>query len=591
MSWIRGPRSALTDYLASQNVSASQIRADNQARRAAAATGTQDEDVEDSEGEEEEVAASTTASIAARQALDRKRKNEAATIKKIKNSRAFKRRKRNDDDADELALAMFNEGEMAPVPGQMENCEHCQKRFTVTAYSRAGPGGDLLCPKCSSKLVEEEKATKKKGKKNAATGPVGRGRREIQSQLLDGQIGVKNLMALCVETLAKNISLANDLGDLPAPAIDRVARQLAKCRLLDSYTLELFVQPQAEKISLYDAAKLGSDDFIRIFQICSNLKDLKLRNAIQFKDNVMEYLIGRHIALDSLHLHGANLVSDASWKKYLKKRGKSLKDLRVAFTDRHFGDKIVKFLKLYCPSLTRLKICHNQQVSDKGVKHIANLQNLEHLSLQLVKETSAESYAEVIRGIGSKLNTFSIRMVPGADDSLLVELHKHCASLTKLRITHSNLMTDAGFVWLFEDWKNKPLLFIDLQLCRHLDAERPRRNLDDVGLCSNGFRALMQHSGKRLIKLNVHGCRHISREAFEEVFSVDKVYPDLLELEISFCEEVTDFIVGSIFRSCPKLKMMNVFGCMKVKEVRVPKGKILVGVPTALGMVIEGTED
>jgi DNA repair protein RAD7 len=36
---------------------------------------------------------------------------------------------------------------------------------------------------------------------------------------------------------------------------------------------------------------------------------------------------------------------------------------------------------------------------------------------------------------------------------------------------------------------------------------------------------------------------------------------------------------------------LKVFGNFGVKEVKVPKGKILIGVPNALGMQIEGTEE
>ena len=152
-------------------------------------------------------------------------------------------------------------------------------------------------------------------------------------------------------------------------------------------------------------------------------------------------------------------------------------------------------------------------------------------------------------------------------------------------------MTDAGFVRLFTDWENKPLTTIDLEKCRYVNAVEPKENPNAIGLCSEGFRALMKHSGQHLKYLNVHACRHISQEAFEEVFSLDKLYPELLKLEISFCPHVTDLIIGCIFRTCPNLKELNVFGCMSVKGVVVPRGKILVGVPNAMGMVIEGEGD
>ncbi|KAI0112635.1 RNI-like protein [Hypoxylon sp. NC0597] len=600
---IRGPQSALTDYLASQNISATRIRAEHEARRAAAASeaansatttqGAQEEDGQDGQDGQGEEAGPSSA-VTAHQTLERKRKAQAEAIEKIKKSKAFKRRKqvRNPPEDDDLALALFEEAASKSVPGQIENCEECGKRFTVTAYTRAGPKGGLLCPQCASKLVNEEKAAKnnKNGKK-AAAGPASRGRRKMQSCLLDGHIGVKSLVTLCVETLAKNIHLADSLGDLPPIALDRIARQLSKRRLLDPKTLQLFLQPQTEDIALYDAARIGQDDYIKMFGVCSKLKNLKVRSAIQFRDKVMEYLIGRNLALESISLSGANLLTKDSWKKFLEAKGKALKGLRVYFTDRYFDDELVGSLKDWCPDLVTLKICHNQQVSDKGVEQIAHLDNLERLGLHLVTPTSTMPYVHIIEKIGKNLRTFSVRTVSNVDDRLLDALHDHCTHLTKLRITDSEVMTDAGFARLFKEWKNRSLTCLDLEKCRHIDSAKPRDNPHMVGLCSNGFKALMAHSGKSLQKLNLHACRHISQEAFEEVFSPVNIYPNLVDLELSFCEEVTDFIVGSIFRCCPKLWRLNVFGCMKLKEVRVPKGKILVGMPNAIGMVIEGTED
>ncbi|KAI1414592.1 RNI-like protein [Hypoxylon sp. FL1857] len=599
---IRGPRSALTDYLASQNISASRIRADNEARRrdaaanaAATSATTADATAEDGQevdsDDEEQVRKAGVAAI--RQAIEEQRKRkQAEAIDKIKKSKAFKRRKRNheDSDDDDLARALFEEGPSAPVPGQMVNCEECKKRFTVTAYTRAAPEGGLLCPKCAIKLADDEKDTKKKGRKKATAKPA-RSRRQIQSRLLDGQIGVKSLMTLCVETLANNISLADSFGDLAPIAINRIARQLSKRRLLNPKTLQLFLQPDAESITLYDAARIGQEDYKQVFGVCSKLKHLKVRNGIQFQNAVMEYLIGRNLALQSIYLSGANLLAEDCWMKFLKAKGKALKSLRVYFTDKHFGDELVGSLKDYCPDLVTLKICHNQQVSGEGVEHIAHLENLERLGLHLVTPTSTMPYVRVIESIGKNLRMFSLRMVPEVDDRLLHALHDNCTNLTKLRITGSEVMTDAGFARLFRGWKNRPLTFIDLEKCCHVDSANPHKNTHMVGLCSNAFTAIMAHSGIALRHLNLHACRHISREAFEKAFSVDKVYPNLTDLELSFCDELTDFIVGSIFRCCPKLWRLNVFGCMKLREVRVPKGKILVGMPNAIGMVIEGTDD
>ncbi|GFP55553.1 DNA repair protein rhp7 [Trichoderma asperellum] len=548
----------------SHNISAAQIRAEADRRREQAGeTGETEETAEAGEAEatEEnevaetvEVSVTVEASSSGRGARSRNAAAEkkAKALDKIKASKAFKKRKKGAEDDeydDEIAQAIFEE-RSAPLPGQMENCEICGKRFTVTPYSVAGPDGGLLCAPCGREIAKEREGQPKK-KARKQTGGVG-SRRTIQSRMLDGDVGTKSLATLCVQTLAKNVELAESLGDLPEHLIDKIARIFSKRRLLKPDTLPLFTQPTTEVLHIYDGAKLGHQEFISIFQVASNLKKFKVRCAVQFKDEVMDYLLSRDILLESFYLHGANLLSEDKWHEFLAAKGKSLKELQVYFTDRHFGDETLGLLKEYCPDLTRLKVCHNQKVTDQ--------------------DSSAEALRTCITQIGKDLRTLSFKIVPDADDSVLEAIHNTCRSLSKLRITESESMTDKGFAKLFTDWENPPLDFLDLQKCRQLDAAHPRENPDGIGLCSEGFKALMNHSGHTLKNLNVHACRHISREAFEEVFDGKKQYPELRKLEISFCEEVTDFILGCIFRACPNIKEVNVFGCMKVKEGMITEG-------------------
>ncbi|KAM5344830.1 hypothetical protein ACJ41O_010692 [Fusarium nematophilum] len=589
-------QSALTDFLASHNISAAQIREDAEARRRQAATeNAENDEIANDESSAAPAQSTTSRRRSGRNAADDKRKREEEKqLQKIKESKAFKKRKKNadysDDDDDEIARAIFEE-RSAPLPGQMENCEICEKRFTVTPYSVAGPNGGLLCAPCGREIAKERQGQpKKKPKKQAGAGGVGR-RRAIQSRMLDGDVGTKSLATLCVQTLAKNVDLADSLGDLPAHLIDKIARMFSKRRLLKPETLPLFVQPSTEIVHIYDGANLGEQDFISIFQVAPQLRHLKIRCGIQFKDDVMDYMLSRDIALESFYLHGANLLSEEKWHEFLQAKGQTLKGLQVYYTDKHFGNDSVALLRENCPNLKRLKIENNQMVSDEGVKAIGELSGLAHVGLQLQSRTSTDAYTHLISKIGGSLQTLSLKIVPDLDDGVLRAINQHCRSLTKLRITDSEFMTDSGFVELFTDWTNPPLHCVDFQKCRQLDASKPRDNPGDVGLCSNGFKALMAHSGQKLQYLNVHACRHISLEAFEEVFHKDAHYPELKELEISFCEEVTDFVLGSIFRACPSIREVNVFGCMKVKEVRVPRGVILIGVPNAQGMIVEGSDD
>ncbi|KAG6136305.1 hypothetical protein E4U35_003662 [Claviceps purpurea] len=525
-------------------------------------------------------------------ASKRKKKVEE-TSEKTKSGKASKKRKKkadssDDDDMDDVVNAIL-EARNTPLPGQMENCAKCGKRFTVTPYSVAGPEGGLLCAPCGREAAKERQGVSQKKKPRKQTGGVG-SRRSIQSRILDGDVGTKSLATLCVQTLAKNVDMAESLGDLPEHLIDKIARIFSKRRLLRPETLPLFAQPTTESIKIYDGANLGSQEYKSIFQIAPNLRRFKARSAIQFKDEVMDYVLSRDIALEEFYLHGANLLSEEKWHEFFEKKGKSLKSVQVYYTDKHFGDETITAMATHCPHLSRLKIENNQKLTAQGVESIGALSALEHLGLQLHNDLNPEVLESVINKIGPNLKTLSLKIVPHTDDPVLEAIHKSCRSLQKLRITESETMTDQGFASLFTDWANPPLHTVDLQKCRHLDAAHPRNNVDNVGLCSEGFKALMAHSGSQLVHVNVHACRHISQQAFEQVFHEKAVYPELKTLEISFCEQVTDYVLGCIFRSCPKIKEVNVFGCMKVKSVRVPRGTILVGVPNAQGMITEGED-
>ena len=195
----RRSQSALTDFLASHNISAQQIHIEHQRRlreaqeQAAQPPGNeQDEDKEDVDGDENEE------TIEERK--KRKRKEEKA-LAKIKQSKEFKRKKsehkRNysDDESDD-AIARSMLAKAQPLPGQLENCEICEKRFTVTPYSKTGPNGGLLCNKCSKELANEEKKNQPKKRR----GPPKGKRRQTESDRMMGNVkpGSKSLLETCV---------------------------------------------------------------------------------------------------------------------------------------------------------------------------------------------------------------------------------------------------------------------------------------------------------------------------------------------------------------------------------------------------------
>ena len=204
---IRGPQSALTDFLAANNISAVQISADYERRQAEtrqreaqAAAAREEESIKDEENEENDDELDNSIDI-----IVNKKKRKRQYEKQFSNINAGKKagkdvkgkKKGKVDESDEENAGWDMYKKRKPLPGQLANCEECEKRFTVTPYSKTGQNGGLLCTKCS----KEQEAIKKKDDKAKKLSKGREKRRQVQSKLLDGivQIGARSLQELCIK--------------------------------------------------------------------------------------------------------------------------------------------------------------------------------------------------------------------------------------------------------------------------------------------------------------------------------------------------------------------------------------------------------
>ncbi|KAL5116010.1 UV-damaged DNA-binding protein rad7 [Pleosporales sp. CAS-2024a] len=589
---IRGPHSALTDFLAANNISAQEIR-DSYLQRVQQAERVAAEAADNGEGPsnnaEEDVQAESSAMAAERSKKKRKRDQDEAIakIKKGKEAKkkASKKKKKgsDDDDSDFSDIMDVYKKKAPPLPGQLKHCELCNKRFTVTPYSKAGPEGDLLCTPCGKEMQKEAKAQEK-----AKKPVVRKGRRKLESNRLDGITvrGPKTLQQLCIEMLAKHSEDIDELGEMPEGIMNRISEIFSKKRAMNSTTMKLFLQPDMHTVAIHEAAYLETEDYDQIFAVCPNVKKLSLRNCCQFKDSNIDYMMEKAKHLEEIQLLGANLVSNDKWIELFIARGKDLKSLKVEWLDAAFDDQAVEALSTFCPNLERLKIERCKRLGEDSIDAIARMEHLQHLSLRFYTEIPHEKLINLIKSVGENLRTLCLEHFLDASsdptDDILDTIHNTCSKLQKLRFTENNECSDAGYVNLFRNWNNVPLQYADINSTRDMDNTNPDGPEDEpVGLASNGFRELMAHSGTRLEFLDISSCRHISHEAFAEVFDGRKQYPYMREVNVSFCPVVDTEVIAGIFRSCPQLKKVVTFGCFQVADVVVPKGIVLIGAPKA----------
>ena len=314
---------------------------------------------------------------------------------------------------------------------------------------------------------------------------------------------------------------------------------------------------------------------------------LTLENATQFKDEVIDYILERNVPLKSLKLESTNLIGDDKWCEFFDKAGGKLETLKLTWLDSAMNDETLEHLIDGCPNLKYLKLKKCFRLTEASIDKIAQLQKLEHLFLYFKTPVEADALNNLLQTTGPNLRTLSLQKFDNADDQTLQVIRNSCSKLQSLKFTENDYCTDAGFVALFHGWDNPPLTYINLADDRDMDPGGQDEEAEAVGVGSNAFRALMKHSGSKLERLNLKACRHITNETLMEIFDGVNKYPMLKDVDLSFVNEIDTVAVAGLFKSCPALDKLAAFGCFNVKDIVVPPGVALIGVPHAQDAIIQ----
>lgn len=351
--------------------------------------------------------------------------------------------------------------------------------------------------------------------------------------------------------------------------------------------------------------ELNPEDYIQLFAVTPNVSTLILRNASQFKDVVMEYLIEKATNLRHFQVYAANLITNEVWKKFFIHHGHRLETIKLTWLDASFDDDVLECMVQNCPNLQRLKFKLCRQLTKAAIPILGRLQSLKHLSVRLSSSPEPAELIPLITSLGPNLETLSLENCFDTDDTVVEAIRTHCKRLGKFRLTDVDSVSDAAFKSLFStDSVIPPLTFLDVASARDVDNNNPGGPQDaPMGFASEAFKSLMTHSGHKIRTLRLPSCRHVSHAAWCDVFSdagslaatseedtlaTDAAdapmpirFPELEEIDLSFCSTVDTAVMKGIFKKCTRLKKLVAFGCFKVEEVVVPKGLVLVGLPRA----------
>ncbi|KAL5528954.1 hypothetical protein ACEPAG_4928 [Sanghuangporus baumii] len=589
---VRGPTSALTEFLREQGINSTLIAArartqqeqeqqqpdagpsnlsngtdGNRAGEGGSNEPPVDYDSENLDGEYEE-----NEKPAKKRKLSKK---EEAKLKAKEKAKAKKNKKKagSDDESGDSEIDEYNAlsrgatrnraraslpGAQPPI-GSFENCAKCGKQFTVTRYTMAAnPGPGWLCHVCAkaSGVDPFKKPSVPRQRKPQE------GKRKVIN-FEDREI--PSLASLCIKVVSQHIEDVEALGDISSSSKREIGRALARNRSLTIDKAPLLYDVRNTELTIYDGTKLGPNAFCALASLNPSLESLRIDFCGMINDSAIRFW-GEHFStLKRIELLGPFLVKSEAWQAFFTGLPQ-LSGFLITQSPR-FDIDCMASLAQHCPDLEELRLSQIGQMSDEFLGYVAGFKKL--ISLDLSEPSTSlgtEAVVTLLNAIGSNLIHLNLSKNDLLTDEVLSEgLQPNAHVLTSLVLEELPEITDAVMGTFFTSTTNIPMHRISL-----------RRNHD---LADDTLVALLKHSGGTLTELDINSLRTTSNEA---LLSIGEQARALQKIDIGFCRQVDDFVIKALLDGCEAMKDISVFGCNKLSEncPRKQRGVSIRGIET-----------
>ncbi|KAK9238304.1 hypothetical protein V1525DRAFT_118682 [Lipomyces kononenkoae] len=541
-SRVRGPNSALTEFLRERGIDANAIR----------------HRYEETLQQQASASSDTVVTVSGSSATSRSRSREVETTV-ASSSRSRKRTKKKHEDSDDEGEVLARMAR--PRPGQIEFCAECQCRFTVTAYSKAARDGNgLLCHSCGSKYAQEEKQQKK-------TQISSRKRKKsIAAALLDKQeFAVPKLQDMCIKLIARYIEDVEMLGDIGDFNMEKIARILSRNRSLKDNTLKLFLNPSIKRLHFWDCSNLCSDSLELIGSYCPLVESLTLSMCGQMTDKVIDYYSTNLRNLHSLTINGGFLITSGCWLRFFDAIGSQLNRFSLANTLRFNRESLEAIVRNCSGTLEELSLSRVGSLKVEDISLLLQLPRLTALELSYMRDAITDDIMiDLLRTFGPQLVTLNLDDSGDLTDKFLLEgVRPHCGRLQNLSLALCDGFTDIGVRDVFKDWEvNNGLINANFSRC--------------VNVGDAGIQALIDHSAKTLVVLNLNSIYKLTSATFQLLASSDCEF--LSHLDFGFVHCVGDEEIEVLTERCKSLQLIEAYGNIRITELaKIKRGVKVAG--------------
>ncbi|CUA74241.1 DNA repair protein rhp7 [Rhizoctonia solani] len=475
---------------------------------------------------------------------------------KAKAAHDAKRRKRDDDEepSEDEYKAPSKGVPIAPsaLPpiGSFEKCVVCGKSFTVTRYTMAAdPPPGFLCHTCAKAGGADpfKKSGPPRGRK-----PVVEKRKIVNYEQKDV---FKSLATTCIEIIAKHIDDLEALGDIGHINMDKISKILAKQRSLTGSTSKLFYNVENTTLTLYDASRLDPPAFHTLIALNPNLEQLRLDYCRGVDSTVLPSFATGLANLTHIDLYGAFLARAPAFIEFFNAIGSRLETFRLTHSPRLDLDCCQALVQNCADSLTDLRLSNVGKLEDSWLPLLHRCTRLKRLELSYPGGDASltnESVIELLSVIGGELEHLDLSGQPQLEEDVLIEgVLPHAPNLTRLGMSNVPLLTDKAVAQFFTEYNEKAGL-------EYLEMK------NNPLLSSDSLRAFLDRPTSIAIRqLSINGWKDAEEEACKLIPSS---CPQLRTLDVGFVRSVDDYLIKEILDGCSKIEEISCFGCNRVTQ-------------------------
>lgn len=362
--------------------------------------------------------------------------------------------------------------------------------------------------------------------------------------------------------------LRDVLGGISTDNLNSLAKALSKNRALNDSTLQLFLKTELTALEFFDCSKISYEGYKSLAIFTPHLKSLTLNMCGQLNNESLLYIMEKLPNLEAIYLDGPFLINEATWNLFFEGMKGRLKAFHISNTHR-FTDKNLSSLLSNCGNdLVSLGFSRMDSLFNYSLlpQYLTN-KSFEILSIQYPyneEDFSDEILVNILGQIGSSVKTLILDGCAGLTDlsimNGLAAFLSDNSHLQELSLNEVDQITDDALLYLFANCSFKNLKRCSLKKC--------------INLADASITELFLNDAKDSLEyLSLNSLKNLTKESFGMLN-----IPNLITLNLSFVGCVDDSIIKIIGDRCPKLRLLEVFGDNLVtKEAEFRKGITLVG--------------